>query len=208
VPPHPAQTLLLTVGVIQFWLIPLVCWFILKEERHPGPKLWFAGTACFAAAATLFALQTRIPSMGEVPWTGGLSILTVILFVEALRRELQRPAISMAKIVGTVIISIVGLYLVDRLAGSGWMIVAQLTFLSMLDLTCCFLLVQVIRVYDSRSLRFVLGFFAILIITNLLRVYGFVVDHLGSDLQPRLFRVPDREGFIGAKERNDLSCKI
>lgn len=56
--PNPALSLLLLVGLIQFWLMPALAWVLLKGQRDTAARFWFGGTACYALTVSLFVVQT------------------------------------------------------------------------------------------------------------------------------------------------------
>jgi hypothetical protein len=92
VSPHPALSLLLIVGLIQFWLMPAVAWVLLKGQRDTAARFWFAGTACYAGTASLFVLQTLLPKIAYLMVGFVLVTMMLALIAEALRRELSVTA--------------------------------------------------------------------------------------------------------------------
>jgi hypothetical protein len=92
VSPHPALSLLLIVGLIQFWLMPAIAWVLLKGQRDTAARFWFAGTACYAGTASLFVLQTLLPKIAYLMVGFVLVTMMLALIAEALRRELSVTA--------------------------------------------------------------------------------------------------------------------
>lgn len=172
--PHPALSLLLIIGLIQFWLMPTIAWILLKGQRDVAARFWFAGTACYAGTASLFVLQTLLPKVAYL--VIGLVLVTMMLalIAEALRRELSATPTPWAWIVAVVTGNAVLLFLLQHLLGDHLMRAAQLAIVSALDLGCCYLLLKVIRAKQSRSLIFVLVGFLAVVITNLLRIHGYL----------------------------------
>ena len=84
---HPATQLLIVAALIQFWFLPLGAWWMLGRRHDLNARLWFGGTAVYALTASLYAVSWRWPgslaSLGVVT----ASSLSVILLIEAMRRE-------------------------------------------------------------------------------------------------------------------------
>jgi signal transduction histidine kinase len=172
---HPALSLLLIIGLIQFWLMPAIAWLLLKGQRDIAARFWFAGTACFAGTASLFVLQTLLPSIAYLMI--GLSLVTMMLalIAEALRRELSSRPTPWGWITLTVVGNAVLLVAIQQAFGDNPMRMVQLLVVSAMDLGCCYLLVRVAHAKKSRALILVVVGFLAVVITNLLRVVGFLV---------------------------------
>lgn len=86
---HPAIQLLLITALILFWLLPSSAWWMLRDARDDNARLWFSGTACYALSVTIFSLW-REPGSAAV-WASifVLNIVSVLLMIESLRRELE-----------------------------------------------------------------------------------------------------------------------
>lgn len=171
---QPALSLLLTVGLIQFWLMPMVAWVLLKGQRDSAARFWFAGTACYAGTASLFVLQTVLPKVALLLISFILVTMMLALIAESLRRELSSSPTPWKWMVSVVIGNAALLVLLQEIAGDNVMRAVQLGILSVFDLGCCYLLLKVSRVKNSRSLILVLIGFLVVVITNLLRVHGYV----------------------------------
>lgn len=172
--PHPALSLLLIVGLIQFWLMPTIAWILLKGQRDTAARFWFTGTACYAGTASLFVLQTLIPKIAFLMIGFVLVTMMLALIAEALRRELSASPTPWAWIFAVVFGNAVLLVCLEYFLGDHPMRVVQLAVVSALDLGCCYLLLKVVRAKRSRSLIFVLVGFLAVVITNLLRIYGYL----------------------------------
>lgn len=172
--PHPALSLLLIVGLIQFWLMPAIAWILLKGQRDIAARFWFAGTACYAGTASLFVLQTLLPKIAYLMIGLVLVTMMLALIAEALRRELSAGPTPWAWIVAVVFGNAVLLVFVQHILGDHRMRVVQLAIVSALDLGCCYLLFKVIRAKRSRALSFVLVGFLVVVITNLFRIHGYL----------------------------------
>ena len=173
--PHPALSLLLIVGLIQFWLMPAIAWVLLKGQRDKAARFWFAGTACYAGTASLFVLQTLLPKLAYLMIGFILVTMMLALIAESLRQELSSAPTPWGWIALVVIGNAVLLVTLQHSLGDNWMRVIQLGIVSTLDLGCCYLLFKVIRARQSRSLIVVLIGFLLVVITNLLRIRGYVV---------------------------------
>ena len=174
VSPHPALSLLLIVGLIQFWLMPAIAWVLLKGQRDTAARFWFAGTACYAGTASLFVIQTLLPKIAYLMVGFVLVTMMLALIAEALRRELSATPTPWAWIFGVVVGNAVLLVFLQYFLGDHPMRVVQLAIVSALDLGCCYLLLKVIQAKRSRSLTFVLVGFLAVVITNLLRIHGYL----------------------------------
>jgi signal transduction histidine kinase len=172
---QPALSLLLIVGLIQFWLMPTVAWILLKGQRDVAARFWFAGTACYAGTASLFVLQTLLPKVAYLMIGFVLVTMMLALIAESLRRELSSTPTPWGWILSVVIGNAVLLVVLQHLIGDHWMRVVQLAIVSALDLGCCYLLLKVIRAKHSRALAIVLVGFLAVVVTNLLRIHGFFV---------------------------------
>lgn len=171
---QPALSLLLIVGLIQFWLMPTIAWILLKGQRDVAARFWFAGTACYAGTASLFVLQTLLSEIAYLMIGFVLVTMMLALIAESLRRELSSTPTPWGWILSMVLGNAVLLVVLQHLVGDHWMRVVQLAIVSALDLGCCYLLLKVIRARRSRALAIVLVGFIAVVITNLLRIHGFI----------------------------------
>ncbi len=192
--PHPALSLLLIVGLIQFWLMPAIAWILLKGQRDIAARFWFVGTACYAGTASLFVLQTLLPKIAYLMIGFVLVTIMLALIAESLRRELSATPTPWALIIAVVIGNAVLLVFLQYFLGDDRMRVVQLAIVTALDLGCCYLLLKVIRAKQSRSLILVLVGFLAVAITNLLRIHGYLA--LGEAPVLLTFTTISNLGFI------------
>lgn len=171
---HPALFLLLSVGLLQFWLMPAVAWTLLRGQRDTAANFWFAGTACYAGTVTLFIVQTVAPNRFGAVAGLGLVLLMLAFFAESLRRELVSGRTRWTGIAAVVASCLLATLVVQHAAGPDWARVTQLVLVSVLDAGCCVLLGLVIHRRRSRALLFVLAGFLVVIVTNALRVHAFL----------------------------------
>jgi signal transduction histidine kinase len=171
---HPALSLLLVTGLLLFWLMPAIAWVLLKGQRDVAAKFWFAGTACYAGTALLFVLQSVLPN--AITFIFGLSLVPLMLafLMESLRRELRTTPTPWAWIIALVPFNAVILIVIERQAGIEMMRVVQLVIVTLLDIGCCVLLAVVARRYKSRALVIVIVGFVVVVVTNLLRIHGYL----------------------------------
>lgn len=191
---HPAISLLLVVGLIQFWLMPAIAWVLLKEQRDTAASFWFAGTACYAGTATLFGLQSIVPSALGAILGLALVILMLCFLMESMRRELWHGPTPWKWIAGTVLSNVALLVWVQGRGDIDLTRVVQLGVISLLDLGCCVLLALVIRRHRSRALVFVLVGVLVVVLTNLIRIYGYLVH--GDSPMLLTFSVTSNLGFV------------
>ncbi len=142
---QPALSLVLIVGLIQFWLMPTVAWILLKGQRDIAARFWFAGTACHAGTASLFVIQTLLPQVAYLMIGFVLVTMMLALIAESLRRELSSKPTPWGWILSVVLGNAVLLVVLQHLTGDHRMRVVQLAIVSALDLGCCYLLLEVIR---------------------------------------------------------------
>jgi len=192
--PHPALSLLLIVGLIQFWLMPAIAWVLLKGQRDKAARFWFSGTACYAGTASLFVLQTLLPKVAYLMIGFVLVTMMLALIAEALRQELSSTPTPWGWIALVVIGNAVLLVMLQHYLGDNRMRVVQLGIVSALDLGCCYLLFKVIRARQSRALVVVLGGFLLVVITNLLRIHGYLA--LGEAPVLLTFTAVSNLGFV------------
>lgn len=171
---QPALSLLLIVGLIQFWLMPTIAWVLLRGQRDTAARFWFAGTACYAGTASLFALQLAVPAVVVMMLGLALVPLMLLFLCESLRRELQDGPTPWRWIIGLTLANMAMLLVIEHLADFEVMRVAQLCIVSILDIVCVLLLATVSRRHRSLALVFVLAGFTMVIITNLLRIHGYL----------------------------------
>lgn len=168
---HPGVQLLLLSGLMIFWLIPLSSWLMLSGQRDRNATLWFAGTGINAVAASLFVFGKWLPPLLTGPLLSALTLLTVFMLVESLRRELPLPrvprwlygllvAIHFAQLA---ILLEVGLY---DIPGR----VVHMLVLSSVEIYLIWLTHVVRRHHQSKSLWLIMGMFAAYVVSNLGRV--------------------------------------
>lgn len=192
--PNSALSLLLLVGLIQFWLMPALAWVLLKGQRDTAARFWFAGTACYALTVSLFVVQTILPSTAHLILSFALVTLMLMLMAESLRRELRRGPTPWGWIAVLPTVNAALLVPLHHELGADVARAVQLGIISALDLGCCALLAAVIRQKKSRALVFVLVAFLVVVITNLLRVYAFVAQ--GEPPQLLNFTISSNLGFL------------
>lgn len=166
----PATRLLLTVGLLLFWLIPLTSWWMLRGNRDEKAGFWFAGTAAYAMAVTLFAL-TR-PEAGPYSWIAifTLTTLSPLLMIESLRREIDRGApwpsywIALALGVPVSVMAVIA-FSSEYLAR-----VLFLGYLSILYGGLIWLALRIKRLWHSKALDVVIFVFSLFILTHIARI--------------------------------------
>lgn len=171
---NPALGLLLTVGFIQFWVMPAVAWALLKGQRDTAAKFWFAGTTCYAVTASLFVFHAVLPNLLSVAIGFVLVTLMLAFLCESLRREFQTGPTPWKWIALLVVFNLVLIAIAYELGGDDVMRCVQLIIISLLDIVCAALLVHVIRLHKSGALMFVLGGVVVVALVNLLRVYKYI----------------------------------
>ncbi|MFM8624806.1 MAG: sensor histidine kinase, partial [Betaproteobacteria bacterium] len=192
--PNPALSLLLLVGLIQFWLMPALAWVLLKGQRDTAARFWFGGTACYALTVSLFVVQTVLPRTAHLILSFALVTLMLMLMAESLRRELRSGPTPWGWIAAVPTINAALLVMLHRQVGDDIARVVQLGIISALDVGCCTLLAALIRQKKSRALVFVLLAFMAVIITNLFRVYTFIAS--GEPALLLNFTLSSNLGFI------------
>ncbi len=191
---NPALSLLLVVGLIQFWLMPALAWVLLKGQRDVAARFWFGGTACYAVTVSLFVVQTVLPGTAHLILSFALVTLMLMLMSESLRRELQSGPTPWGWIAALPMINAAALVMLHHQVGADVARVVQLGIVSALDVGCCALLAAVIRQKKSRALIFVLVAFMAVIITNLYRMYTFIAS--GEPALLLNFTLSSNLGFI------------
>ena len=191
---NPALSLLLVVGLIQFWLMPALAWVLLKGQRDVAARFWFGGTACYAVTVSLFVVQTVLPGTAHLILSFALVTLMLMLMTESLRRELQSGPTPWGWIAALPMINAAALVMLHHQVGADVARVVQLGIVSALDVGCCALLAAVIRQKKSRALIFVLVAFMAVIITNLYRMYTFIAA--GEPALLLNFTLSSNLGFI------------
>lgn|GEM_PF-1599303 len=191
---QPALSLLLLIGLLQFWLMPGIAWALLKDNRDLPAHLWFSGTACYATAVTLFAIQSRYPTIFTINIALSLVVLMLALFAESLRLELQQGPTRWRVIFSAVALNSALLAGIQSITDVDFMRAVQLALVSLLDAGLCVLLWLVIRKTNSKALWFVLVGVSVVIIANLLRIKAYVT----YDEAPHLmsFSASSNFGFI------------
>ncbi len=192
--PNPALSLLLLVGLIQFWLMPALAWVLLKGQRDTAARFWFGGTACYALTVSLFVVQTILPNTAHLILSFALVTLMLMLMAESLRRELQDGPTPWGWIAALPTINAALLVPLHFEVGADEARAVQLGIISALDLGCCVLLAAVIRQKKSYALFFVLVAFLAVALTNVLRVYAFLAR--GEPPQLLNFTLSSNLGFL------------
>lgn len=191
---QPALLLLLVIGQIQFWLIPVIAWILLKGQRDTAAGFWFAGTACYACAATLFGLQMQVANLDLRVPAFALMSLMVLLFAESLRRELSNRPTPWLPIVAIPLLHAALMTWLDRIGGNDALMLGQLAVMTVLDVGCATLLVAVAWRRRSRALLIVLVGFLAAIPTNLLRIYAYLAH--GESPALLTFTTRSNLGFV------------
>jgi signal transduction histidine kinase len=191
---HPALGLLLSIGLIQFWLMPLIAWVLLRDQRDRAAQLWFAGTACYAGTASLFVFQLLLPA-GVILMIGlALVALMLMLMIESLRIDLRGGPTPWRWVVGVPVVNVFVLVAVEHEFGLEVMRATQLALISVIDGVCVALIFAARRRHRSRALVFVMVGFIIVLITNLLRIHGYLTR--GDSLNLLAFSTFSNLGFI------------
>lgn len=155
--------------------MPAIAWSLLEGQRDKAATLWFSGTACYAGSATLFVLQTLSPNPLMLIIALSLVALMLCLMYESLRQELAPGSTHWSWIVCFVLGNGIFLFFIQAGYGVHAMRAFQLCIISLCDFICCAMLVLVILKYKSRSLIFVLLAFFTVAMSNLYRMYSFVI---------------------------------
>ena len=170
---HPALSLLLAVGFLQFWLMPAIAWVLLKGHRDTAAKFWFAGTACYALTASLFVVQTVLPREIYSQISFLLVTTMLICLVESLRRELQSTPTRWTWFAAVLVLNSLLMAWTVRNWGLEGLRATQVAVITCWDLGCVVLLTMVIRKHRSRALLFVMLGFVTVVVTNMLRLHAF-----------------------------------
>ena len=91
---HPAIQLLLLSGICVLAMIPLVAWTLVEGRRDAAAGTFFLGSGCFALAGVLFAMRGAWPDWVAHSTSQLLVGLTLLLWADALQRELGPGARS------------------------------------------------------------------------------------------------------------------
>jgi signal transduction histidine kinase len=191
---HPAIILLLTIGLIQMWMMPAIAWLLLRGQRDSAAQYWFAGTACYAGTSSLFVLDRFFSA--DLNTMIGFFLVTCMLacFVASLRLELQNGSNFRPSLPGVVLANVLVIIVVHGLWGMECLRVVELVIFSVLDMGCVYLLLLVARHRHSMGLNVVVLGFLLVIVTNLARVYTYLAS--GASVSLLTFSPTSTVAFI------------
>ena len=170
-PQHPAVQLLLISGLIIFWLIPLTSWLMLRGQRDVHANLWFLGTALYSLVATLFVFAQFLPAWVTGSLSGTLSLLSVLLMMDSLRREVSpRPAPWRYYAVALLGLLLTLSALMQWSAEEAQWRVTHLLIISLVELHLVALTNRIRRQKASQALWVVMATFGVFAACNLARV--------------------------------------
>lgn len=142
---HPSVVVLLTSGLLIFWLTPISAWWMLSRPVDMSARMWFTGTAIYALVATLFAFGNSLPGLVSGPVVMSLALASVLCLVESVRRELHTrapPLVGYGLCLGLHLTIVLHIYSQGLLQTQG--LAAHLIMISALE-TALFLLVNRLR---------------------------------------------------------------
>lgn len=179
-PQDPGVRLYLLTGLLMFWLIPLSSWVLLRGQRDRPAKLWFAGTAVYAVAATLFVMP-GLPAAPRALAIWAFSVAPLLLMIESLRLERDTRAAPLAAYA-----AIMGLDLALcalRLSAAPVLgFCLHLLLLTALEAHLAARLLDVRRRTGSRALGIVVVVVVALALANLSRVFEMMIIQRVSGL--------------------------
>jgi signal transduction histidine kinase len=167
---HPSFALLLISGLLIFWLIPISSYLMLRGQRDRNAEIWFSGAWIYALVVTLFVFGAGLPRWLAGPVTQTLVVVSVLCFLEALRRELgNAPApnrIYAGLALGDLLL-LLGLQQLDLYLdwGRGF----NLLLIGAIDLAVAGWALRVRQLKGGRALIIVAAVFLIFALVNLIR---------------------------------------
>ena len=180
---HPAVQLLLLTGLAIFWLIPLSSWLMLRGSGDRNAHLWFAGTAVYSSAATLFTFRASLPPLVAGPFIASFSLASVLCMAESLRREDSPAPGPLRFYLLAVLLEFVSL---SALQGIGMYEnegrAAHLVAITLAEIHLLRTADRVRRRYRSLALWVVMATFAAFVLSNVARIVEFAVTGRYPDL--------------------------
>lgn len=168
---HPGVVLLLLSGLLIFWMTPISAWWMLSGQQDRNAGIWFAGTAVYALAASVFVFGSGLPVFVRVSLNAWLALVSVLFLFESLRRELSAAAVPWRRYLGG---SMLHLGLVGVLQWSNPFpsaaVGAHLLLLSALEVAVLVMTNRLRRRHNSRALWLILLVLVVFIVVNLARV--------------------------------------
>lgn len=175
--------MLLLSGLVIFWVIPLSSWLMLRGQRDSNANLWFTGTAIYSVVATSFALGHALPELLRGPLTMTLAFTSLLCLMESLRRETSTkpsPWKLYLLAAGTLFGFLAMLVPENLYAGLGR--ASSLAVLSVTEMYLMVLTERARRKHQSTALWVVNAMFATFMLSNLSRVFEWVVTGRYSQL--------------------------
>ena len=173
---HPAVGMLIQVVIAVHIALPLGTWLLLSGRRNDKTRLWFISISIYSLSLCSIALRPYISEYMSylVAWTGVFA--SWLIMIETLRRELHLKPWrwpSMATGVGAWVILLIWLFRTQDLTTTG-VLVYSATFI-LLNTVLSWLVWQLRRTVQSRSLMMIQVAFAIHAGAYLIRLYHFGV---------------------------------
>ena len=168
---HPGVQLLLLSGLAIFWLIPLSSWLMLSGQRDRNATLWFSGTGFYALVATLFVFGGSLPPLISGPVASALVLVSVLLMLESLRREVSTnppPVKLYVALVLLLLALLTTLHELNLYAQTGRAVFMVL--ISMVELALLWVANRARRQHHSKSLWVVMAMFLAYVLSNMSRV--------------------------------------
>ena len=168
---HPALVVLLLSGLTIFWLTPISAWLMLSGERHPNARWWFAGTAVYAAVATLFVFAAKLPALLSGPVVAVLSTISLLLMLESLRRELSDSPTPWQQYITLLTLELgISLWWLGHGLFGTWGVATHLLILSAVELRMVWLANRVRFLHTSKAMWLIIVMLSVFFASNLSRV--------------------------------------
>ncbi len=173
----PAFQLLLVLSLTMIVGLPLLIWLFMHGHRDRGARWWFAAVGCNAVALLLVGWLQRFSAASAV-----LFLLALVLAIESMRWELQRPAMNRLVLsLGFVAYAMFQF----ALEAAGWRMSVgypiNLALLNLADVVLMMLLWQVSRRQQSRGLLMVAIGIALVLLPNVLRLLTAIAQGGGPE---------------------------
>lgn len=173
---HPAVGLLIQVVIAVHIALPLGTWLLLSGRRNDKTRLWFISISIYSLSLCSIALRPYVSEYLSylMAWSGVFA--SWLIMIEALRRELQLKPWrwpGMGAVVGAWVIFLIWLYQTQDLNTTG-VLVYSATFI-LLNTVLSWLIWQLRRTVQSRSLMMIQVAFAIHAGAYLNRMYHYLV---------------------------------
>lgn len=164
------NNLLLITGLVMFWLIPLLAWAMFDEKGQLTAKFWLAGMLTYAIVVTFFVVGAYLPS-----WCANLgmtfSTATLLLFGEAIRLEYQNSKTDWTLNAAIVLAQYcLTMFLWSQNLHADVNIPVFLIFTVCLECALIYRMRIVYKMYRSKAMLVLIGFFSFVILANLARV--------------------------------------